>query len=134
MVIIISTICALVCCRLDQKVPLNYALLFVFTFCESWLVASICQRAEPKIVLEAAALTCGMVIGITLFAMFSKTDFTLCGPVLFVCMMVFSIAGIFMACFGFQMGLLWSCLGVILFSFYLIHDTQMILGGKDRRY
>jgi len=122
-VVLIASICALVCCRMDQKVPINYILLFTFTFCESWCVASICQRTEPKVVLEAAALTTSMVIAITLYAMFTKTDFTLCGPILYICLMVFSVAGLFMGLFGFKMGLLWSVIGVILFSFYLIHDT-----------
>ena len=98
------------------------------------MVASICQRTEPKVVLEAAALTCAMVLGITIYAMTTKTDFTMCGPVFFICLLVFSVAGIFMACFGFKMGLLYDCIGVIIFGFYLIHDTQQIMGGKNRRY
>jgi len=133
-VLLIASICALTCCRMDQKVPINYVLLFVFTFSEAWLISSVCQRTDPKIVLEAAALTTAMVVAITLYAMFTKTDFTICGPILYICLLVFSVAGLFLAVFGFRMGLLWSVIGVILFSFYLVHDTQMILGGKARKY
>jgi protein lifeguard len=133
-ILLIATICALVCCRLDQKVPINYILLFTFTVCESFCVASVCQNTNPKVVLEAASLTTGMVFAITLYAMFTKTDFTIFGPLLFIGLMVFSIAGFFMAIFGFKMGLLWSTIGVIIFSFYLLYDTQLILGGKDRKY
>ena len=32
------------------------------------------------------------------------------------------------------MGLLYSVLGVILFSVYLVFDTQMIMGGDNKRY
>ena len=35
---LISTLCALTCCRLDKLVPINYILLAVFTMAESWLV------------------------------------------------------------------------------------------------
>lgn len=122
-VMLIASICALVCCRLDQKVPVNYILLFVFTVCESWLVASICQRTDPKIVLEAAALTTAMVLAITIYAMTTKSDFTMCGPLLYICVLVFAVMGVFIGCLGFRMGLLYSVIGVILFSFYLIHDT-----------
>ena len=30
---LISSMCAIVCCKMDKKVPVNYILLGVFTFC-----------------------------------------------------------------------------------------------------
>ena len=32
------------------------------------------------------------------------------------------------------MHLAYACLGVFCYSFFLIHDTQMIVGGKHRRF
>ena len=39
----IATICALACCGQDTKVPTNYVLLSIFTFCVSWMVGVTCM-------------------------------------------------------------------------------------------
>merc|ERR1712086_252579 len=93
-----SSYCALVCCGQDKKVPLNYFLLALFTFCMSFFVGIITVRFEPKTVLEAACLTAAAVIGITIYAVRTKTDFTTCGPILFVTGMIFFCTTI-LACF-----------------------------------
>ena len=119
----ISSTVALMCCRMDKKVPLNYILLGVFTACVSWMVSLACVRTNPKTVLEAAALTFSMVLGITVYAATTKTDFTIFGPILFIVGFVFGMASILFSMFGYQPGLGWSIIGVILFSFYLLFDT-----------
>ena len=129
-VLMLVSIISLVCCGLDRVVPINYVLLFAFTVSEGWLISIICARTNPRIVLEATCLTTAMVIAITVYAATTKSDFTMCGPILFICLAVFSLTGLFAWAFGFHLGLLWSLLGVILFSFYLLYDTQLILGGK----
>jgi FtsH-binding integral membrane protein len=129
----IVSICALVCCGMHNKVPVNYLLLSVFTFCVSWLVGVICMAYDPIIVFEAAGLTAAIVIALTIYAFTTKNDFTLCGPVVFILGMLLLTGGLFMAVFGFQLRLVWTILGCFIFSFYIIYDTQMIMGGK-RRY
>ena len=130
----ISSICALMCCRYDKKVPVNYILLAVFTVATGFMVSMVCVRTDPKIVLEAASLTLAVTVAITLYAMTTTTDFTIYGPLLHIFGMVFVMAGFLMAVFGADLGLLWSVIGVILFSFYLLFDTQMIMGGDKKRY
>mmetsp|Transcript_18676 Transcript_18676/g.31941 ORF Transcript_18676/g.31941 Transcript_18676/m.31941 type:complete len:107 (-) Transcript_18676:70-390(-) len=75
-----------------------------------------------------------MTIAITVYAVTTKRDFTMCGPLLFIIGFVFAIASLLMIPFGYTNNLVFCCLGVILFSFYLLFDTQMIIGGKNRRY
>jgi protein lifeguard len=128
----ISSICALACCGFDKTVPTNYILLCVFTFCTGWMVSIATIHVKPMIVLEAACLTVAMVFAITLYAMTTSTDFTVFGPLLWIFGMVFGVAGIFLSLFGFTKGLLWSTIGVILFSFYLLYDTQLIMGGENK--
>ena len=135
----ISSICALVCCGQHRKVPLNYILLATFTVCVSYIVASISCRYDPLIVIEAAALTAAVVVGVTIYAYTSKTDFTVCGPMMWIFAMVFLTGTILLISFrntaGFKAtNLGFAVLGAFLFSFYLLCDTQMILGGKNRRY
>ena len=125
---------ALICCKLDKRVPVNYILLAVFTFSMSWMVGVCCMRTNPVTVVEAACLTLSVTIAITVYAFTTSTDFTIFGPILFIVGFVFCTAGILMAVFGYHPGLLWSVLGVLLFSFYLLFDTQMIMGGDKKRY
>ena len=56
---------------------------------------------SPIVVLEAALLTAGIVIGLTIYAMTSKRDFTTCGAFLF--MFSFAMLAFSMICimFGF---------------------------------
>ena len=124
---------ALVCCGLDKKVPTNYSLLGVFTVCTSWMVAQACVRSKPLIVLEAATLTLAAVAGITYHAWTTSTDFTIFGPLISIFGFVFCTAGLLLSCFGYHLGLVYSVIGVILFSFYLLFDTQMIMGGDNKR-
>ena len=130
------TICALILCRLEWLVPYNYILLAIFTFCVSWLVGVACMAArDPMVVLMAACLTAAMVIGLTVYAIRTKQDFTICGAGLYICSLVFMTASFFAVVMGGPtMSLGISIFGVILFSVYLIHDTQMIVGGKHRQY
>ena len=129
-----ASICALVCCKMDKKVPVNYIMLSIFTLCVSWIVATATVRTDPKLVVEAAFLTSAVVVGITVYAVTTKTDYTMCGPILFIIALVFITAGIMCCIYGPALRLLYATLGVILFSFYLMVDTQMIVGGKHRKY
>ena len=130
----IGTICALVCCGFDKKVPTNYILLAIFTFCVSYIVSLTCLRYTVASVVQAASLTAGVSIALTVYAATTKTDFTIFGPLLFIIGFVFSITSIFFfLAWGPVQNLLLSAIGVILFSFYLIYDTQVIIGGKNRK-
>ena len=82
----------------------------------------------------AAALTTAMCSAITVYAMRTKTDFTFLGPILFIVVFVFLTFGILGAILGFRMHYLWCALGVILFSFYLLIDIQMIMGGSNKSF
>jgi FtsH-binding integral membrane protein len=119
----IMSVCTLVCCGVDKKVPVNYFLLGLVTFSMSWIVASVTTRCDPIIVFEAAILTFAVVFAITVYAYTTSTDFTVFGPILHIFGFVFCTAGALMCLFGYHPGLLWSVLGVILFSFYLLFDT-----------
>lgn len=56
---------------LHMTVPINYVLLFMFTFFTSVIVSKIslaAQASAPGVVFEAVALTSAAVLGITIFA------------------------------------------------------------------
>ena len=116
--------------------PANYILLAIFTFSVSWIVAICCMRYNQIVVFEAASLTFACVLGLTVFAVTTKSDFTECGAycmALFFVMVMVTIMGIVLSLiFGPAMNLFWCMLGVMIFSIYIIIDTQMIVGGKNR--
>lgn len=134
----IYTICvyALACYQaVARSVPINYIVLFILTLAMSYIVATIASVYQPETVLVAAGLTVAMVLGLTIYAFTTKSDFTTCGGVLIVCCVVMLIGGI-VAIFWrnkwLQLGL--SILGVIVFGIYLVFDTQLLFGEKKNKF
>jgi protein lifeguard len=56
--------------------PTNVILLGVFTLAESYMVAMICSLYTPESVLNAAVATLGATLGLTFYAIKTKTDFS----------------------------------------------------------
>lgn len=130
----IILIYALMCYKsVSRKVPTNYILLALFTLCEGYMVSAITLQTDPQLVLIAAVLTAGIVVSLTIYAITTKTDFTMMGGLLFmllVTLILASFLGFFFRSKGFQIVI--SSFSVLLFGLYLIYDTQLIVGGKRR--
>ena len=77
-------------------------------------------------------MTAAMVLSLTVYAIVTKTDFTICIGFLWVIGGVSLTFLVFFFIFPFQMKMIYCVFGVILFGLYLIIDTQMIVGGKRR--
>ena len=124
--------CVMICCvQLTRKVPVNYALLFLFTVMEAYMVAACAAVSKPEIVMAAAASTAAIVLGITVYAWRTKTDFTICGPAIIILSLAMCMTSLFIFAFKWPyMHMIYCCIAVIVFSFYLIFDTQLIMGGK----
>ncbi|CAK0863366.1 unnamed protein product [Prorocentrum cordatum] len=82
-VMTLVTMFSLVCCpEMARKVPQNYILLFIFTAFEGVLVGAVCSTYSTQAVVAALLATSIVVIGLTLYAWNTKSDFTGCGPYL----------------------------------------------------
>jgi FtsH-binding integral membrane protein len=68
-------------------------------------------------------MTAGIVIALTMYAFFTKTDFTVCGGTLFVIGASLLFFGLFCFLFGEVLRMIYCVCGVILFGIYLIVDT-----------
>ena len=115
-----------------RKVPINYILLFSYTLCMSFYLMLLCAETKPKYVISALILTCGATVALTVYAWTTKRDFTYCGGFLFAFVLILILsAGLFFWCglYAFYCGL-----GVLLYSLYLIYDTQLILGKFRYEY
>ena len=122
----------MICCKgITRSVPLNYILLFIFTFAESYIVGFICAFTNPKIVFMAACMTFIIVVFLTIYAITTKNDITMSGSMIFLLSATFLCLIIFNFFFRFKfLHVIICCLGVFIFGIYIIYDTQLILGNK----
>lgn len=133
-IVVIVAMIALACCGdLRRKAPINYILLTLFTFGEAFMLGVVSAQYEAIEVLMAVGITAAVCLALTLFALQTKYDFTMCGGVLLVCFVIVFIFGI-VAIFVHSriVSLVYASLGALLFSVYLIYDTQLMLGGKHK--
>lgn len=135
LVVSLVSLYALVYVRsLARTVPVNFILLTIFTLAEGYLVSATTIQYDPQTVLNAALLTMSIVVALTVYAFKTETDFTLYGGILYV--VLSSVVMASLLSFFFPSSLfrtIISVVSVILFSFYLIYDTQLILGKGELR-
>lgn len=115
----------------SRKIPINYILLFTFTMFESLSVAMISSLYEKDSVFRIACLTLALVLALSVYAWKTNTDFSVCGATL--CMISFGmiIVGIFVWIFHFELlATIYNFFECLLFCFYLIYDTQLVIGNK----
>lgn len=111
-----------------RETPTNYLLLTAFTAVEAYTVAVTVTFYDQLAVLQAFFLTLCVVISLTLYTFQSKYDVSSWGGGLFSILCVLSVAMILQMFTGStQMELLLSVGGAILFSFFIIYDTHMIM-------
>lgn len=84
--------------------------------------------------MTAMIITLAMFCGLTVYALFTRTDFSKCVGVIIVIVVCFATFGILCAFSDWNPILysLYCCLGVILAGVFIVFDTELILGG-DRR-
>ncbi|ETN66288.1 hypothetical protein AND_001938 [Anopheles darlingi] len=134
-IVMIGALIAIACCGdLRRKAPMNFIFLGLFTFAESFLVCVITANYNSQEVMLAFGITAAVCLGLTLFAFQTKWDFTMMGGILFVAVLVLMLFGIIAMFFpGKTITIVYASAGALLFSFYLIYDTQIMLGG-DHKY
>lgn len=127
------------CMPQGRKFPINMIFLSTFTLSFAYIVSYICSiTAESNgkfVVIIAAVSTLAITVAATLFAMFSKTDFTVKWGIIIVISSALLFLGIFSIFWHDRfMVILYSSLGVMLFGIYLIIETQLILGGRRLQF
>eukprot|EP00873_Tetraselmis_striata_P009470 jgi/Tetstr1/429734/TSEL_019627.t1 len=124
--------------EIRKKWPANMILLMLFTVVMSVFVACNTVFYSAPEVGMALGITCGMVLGIVIFAMMPCIDFTMCGGVivglsftLLFAILISFFVNIFCgsACYR-TTGLVIASLAVFVFSIYLLYDIQLVMGGK----
>lgn len=129
------TYITLICCpSVRRKYPGNFICLAIFTLAFSYMTGTIASFYDVKSVLIAASITCLVTFSVSLFAMQTKIDFTLCGGLLFIlsmvlmffglsCMIVYIVSGP-----NYILQCVYGALAALLFCLFLAYDTQMLMG------
>jgi len=134
-VIFFVTYMAIVCCpSVRRKHPLNLVVLGMFTISLSFMVGVISVFHNSNWIWIAMAITAGIVLALTLFAFQTKYDFTGIGFYLWGVLWCVIIFGI-MAIYFWQthrpiLHSVYCGLIALVFSMYLVYDTQRLMGGK----
>lgn len=119
----------------QHKPVINYVMLFAFTFFGGLVIsptiAFYIGIGAGNLVINAFILTAVAFGGLSVFAMTTKKDFSIFGKMLFITLLVI-VAAMLLNYFFFQspmMSLIVSIACVLLFSFYILFDTQNIIKG-----
>lgn len=118
--------------------PANYIMLGLITMSMTYMLGMISSYHEVQAVLIAIGITFFISVGVTLFAMQTKYDFTNCWMVMLFLVLAlfgFGICVAITAPYGhyYVMQAVYGGLGAVLMALFLAIDTQMIMGGK-RKY
>lgn len=112
-----------------KSYPVNLICLAGFTLSEAYGVGLVCSMVESTVVVQALLLTFVIFIGLTLFSFQTKYDFTQWQGVLSIGLWILIGVG-FVSLFipmSSKIDLVYSSLGAIIFSIYIIVDTQIIM-------
>ncbi|XP_060776425.1 protein lifeguard 1 [Neoarius graeffei] len=121
------------CADVRRKVPLNFFFLGLFTVAEGLLLGSVTVFFNAEAVLWAVGATAFVSFGLSLFAMQSKWDFTSVSGTLWVLCWTLVSFGLLCAIMRSQfLYIAYASLGTLVFSIYLVMDTQLMLGGKHK--
>ncbi|XP_058462787.1 protein lifeguard 1 isoform X3 [Malaya genurostris] len=132
--VMIVTLLSMACCgNVRRKAPMNFIFLALFTFAQSFLLGVTTAKFSSQEVLLAVGITAAVCLGLTLFAFQTKWDFTVMGGVLFVAVIILMLFGIIAIFFpGKTITIVYASLGAMLFSIYLVYDTQLMMGGEHK--
>lgn len=125
----------LTCCGdLMRNYPTNFVLLFLFTILNGISLAGACVFYKRDEVMMAVGITAVIFVLLTMFAMQTAIDFTGCSAISFVLIILLLIFGIVVALFPSRtLQMVYSCCGAAIFCFYIVMDTQLIVGGAKRQ-
>lgn len=129
------------CTSLLRKTPHNYIIVFLYAIGMGGLVGIIlCNpQYELQFIGQIFMLTTVIVMGLMTFAMQTKYDFSGMGPYLFVGVLLMCVMSIFFFLVSIWIHISWrdqfmGGVGALLFSMYLVYDTQLIVGGKHQKF
>ena len=139
----LAIVLILTCCPVDKvlrKWPLNIFLLTVLALSEGVVLGIISAYYKQESIMIAGGLTAATVLVVSIFAFFTKIDFTKYSGIIFILLVLLMIFGIATIIVGFLaddytryvMKMIYGALGAFVMVILLIVDTQMMIIGKHK--
>jgi len=138
-----GTMIGMVCCCQEaaRTYPTNYIILGVITVSMAAMVGMVSILYTTASVIIAMFTTSMIFMCLTVYACCTKSDWTGIGPYLsaaLFAMISFSFVVSMFSMFGGhipkQVHLVYAGVGVLLFSFYIVYDTQLVVGGTHKKH
>ena len=129
-------LCGTLCCRgCLISFPSNMIFLFFFTVFEAFTVGCVSSFYTTESVCFTLAVAAAVTLGLSLYAAFTKSDFTGCAPFmwsLLIGLISFGNVTFLFQMLGFRLPpgvqLVYSVFAVMIYFVYIVHDTQLIIG------
>ena len=135
MFLMISLTCCMYCLTDSiRKCPGNFLYLTLFTGSCTYILGYAGITYKLTTLLLAGLSTLGIFSGLSLYAIQTKYDYTDKGGYLIAALLGFVMFGFFVSFTHYQVSsIVYSSIGSIIFSFYIVYDTQLIVGGEHRK-
>jgi FtsH-binding integral membrane protein len=101
------------------------------------MLGVVCAAYALDSILIAVGMTAMLTLGLVAYATTTKRDFTGAGPYLFMSLWMLMLYGLMLSFFPTlrqSVQTAYSLIGVVIFSFYVVFDVQLIMGGKHAKY
>jgi len=126
-----SLVFLFLCFQHKDEHPKNLQMLAGFTLSMAWSVGHTCamyyQMGMGLLILEAVALTASVTVGLTMYTLRSKKDFSFLGAGLGAGLWVLLIGSLlFLGTATSAMHLGFAVGGAALFSLYIVYDVWLI--------
>lgn len=135
---------ALSCCCQDalRVAPQNYILAFLYVVLTSVVIGFVISLFKLESVLLAAGMTTAIFLSLTAYACCTRSDLTGMGPYIYCALVGLMLGGAVLYVFHIVaestlvphlprvVDQIWGVLGAIVFSLFIVYDTQRIMGGK----
>ena len=134
MISMLIMLCMLFCSNTLLKGGLACIYTTLFTMCMTYMVGIVGVMYSAQTLLLGGISTLGIFSGLTLYAWQTKYDYTILGNYLLVAILsliLFGFLGVFIP--GQIVQIVYSSTGAVIFSFYIVYDTQLIVGGNNHR-
>ncbi|XP_053606659.1 protein lifeguard 1-like [Plodia interpunctella] len=125
---------SMICCsEVRRKAPMNLIFLGLFTVATGYMLGVITSTYNVDSVMIAVGITAAVVLSLTLFALQTKYDFTGMGGSLLCALVILLMMGIMCPIMPNKtLNILYASIGALIFSLYIVYDTQLMLGGNHK--
>ena len=118
-----------------KNYPSNWISLSIFTSTLSYIVSYISSFYPFQVVLLSGGSTLTIFTGLTLYAFQTKIDYTVYGNSLIIILLSLIIFGYVNIYTNIELlNTIYLLLTIIIFSGFIVYDTQLIVDGKNNRY